>query len=134
MSTELSFLVELLLNHKLTKPTKDLIASRIKEVESSLSTPMIRASPRVVAAEPAPLHQPTTINPIVAQQSPSTQALMMAHPELIPPMPKAATEEQSVAVIAQTPAAMQAMASRTAAITAAMKGKVDPATGGKRKF
>ncbi len=37
--TELSFLIELLLNHELKKETKDLIAGRIKEVEQNL-TPM----------------------------------------------------------------------------------------------
>ncbi len=31
--SELSFLIELLLNHELQKETKDLIAARIKEVE-----------------------------------------------------------------------------------------------------
>lgn len=31
--SELDFLLELLLNHKLTKPTKDLLQARIKEVQ-----------------------------------------------------------------------------------------------------
>jgi len=34
--TELTFLIELLLNHDLPKATKDLVATRIKEVEEKL--------------------------------------------------------------------------------------------------
>lgn len=42
--TELSFLIELLLNHELKKETKDLIAGRIKEVEANLIPMHLRPS------------------------------------------------------------------------------------------
>lgn len=35
--TELSFLIDLLLNQKLSKPVKDLIANRIREIESKVA-------------------------------------------------------------------------------------------------
>lgn len=81
--TELSFLLELLLNHRLTKPTKDLLQARIKEVESNLNS------------NPIPLQVnkiPTTIQPIKPNpnaQAPSTQAILDKEAGLTPqPLPK----------------------------------------------
>lgn len=49
--TELSFLIELLLNHELKKETKDLIAGRIKEVEANL-IPMRPSMPIITTQLP----------------------------------------------------------------------------------
>ncbi len=117
--TELSFLLDLLLEHKLPKAAKDAVRARIKFVEGC-----------VRIDQPRPVIAPAmAANPIVAQQAPSMQALMAKHPDLIP----AAAEPAPVAVIAQTPAAAAALASRQEAIAAAQAGKTN-ASGGKRKF
>ncbi len=115
--SELSFLIELLLNHRLQKETKDAIALRIKEVEAT-GTPS-----RPVANMPRPVLG-------VAAQSPSTQAILDRNPDLAavlaPPVP--------VEQVAQTPAAMAAMNSRNQAINESLSGKVDKVTGRPRKF
>ncbi len=111
MTTELTFLVDLLLNHKLQKSTKDLIAERLKEFASDPGP-----RPRAIQA---------SVPPELANQSPSTIAAMLRHAEPVEPQP--------VAVIAQTPAAVAALNSRQQAINEAMSGKAN-ASGGKRKF
>lgn len=130
MSTELSFLIELLLKHKLEADTKDLLAARIREVEATIYTP------RGYAQIPTPIQPSQLPN----AQSPSTQALLVKHgmasytlPE--PPItivPPQAVSPPVVSVIAQTPAAQAAIESRNAAMTG--KGKHDPNTGRPRKF
>jgi len=119
--TELTFLVELLLNHKLPKPTKDLVAQRIKEVEESF------------AARPAlPIQPKQAIPAHLANQAPSTLAALARHPDLMAQM--APPDPQPVAVIAQTPAAVAAMASREQAIASAMSGKPMKGETSPRKF
>ena len=71
--TELSFLIELLLNHDLPKATKDLIASRIKEVESNLVTYKLP-------------NQAQNVTPRLSQ-APSTLAAMARHDMESPPAP-----------------------------------------------
>lgn len=120
MISELSFLIELLLKHKLPPATKDLIAKRIADVEESyISSPRINpvVPSRVVIAGPT--------------QSPSTLAAMARHAET--PVPPVATGEPvvPVAVIAQTPATAEAMAARAAMM---MGGRTDPNTGRPKKF
>jgi hypothetical protein len=61
--TELQFLLDLLLNHKLTKDTKKLITERIGQVEQKYTQPT-----KPVAQIRSPL-----------AQSPSTQALLEKH-------------------------------------------------------
>lgn len=73
--TELSFLIELLLNHELKKETKDLIASRIKEVESNLVIAP-RGSNQWMA-------QPAQIVGAIVQ-APSTMAAIARHEGLAP--------------------------------------------------
>lgn len=107
--TELTFLVELLLNHKLPKATKDLVAQRIREVEEGL---ILRPSPPPRVA-PSPQ----------AAQAPSTQAILDRNPDLVQP-----------AAVGQTPAAVAALNSRQEAINASLNGKVDKAAGRPRKF
>lgn len=54
--TELSFLLELLLNHKLPKKTKDAVAERIKVVENGIipQPTAIRAAPLISSRMPPP--------------------------------------------------------------------------------
>lgn len=117
MTTELTFLIELLLNHKLPKITRDLVASRIRDVE-------VPPIPRISAP---PGDDRDNWRGIVApQQAASMQAIMARNPDLVPPPP--------VVNIAQTPATVAAMNSRQEAINASMNGKVDKASGRPRKF
>ena len=132
--TELTFLVELLLNHRLQKSTKDLIAARIGEVQEEFSrtAPELSRHQRPIVAQS---------NPAFANQAPSMQAIMARNPDLSGAIqvPDAyntitvATAPEPVAVIAQTPAAVAALNSRQQAINEAMSGKAN-ASGGKRKF
>lgn len=108
--TELTFLIELLLNHKVAKPTRDAIASRIKDVEALMLT--------------IPPAHPTRPMPSVGLQAPSMQAIIDRNPDIAQP----------VAVIAQTPGAVAAINSRNQAINESMAGKVDKVTGRPRKF
>src|ERR1700676_3462160 len=95
--TELQFLIDLLLNHKLSPGTKKLVAERIGTVEASFNKPT------------APQHfmTPFPSRPSPLAQSPSTQRILdemaMEQPVIIAPIPTA---------IAQTPAAAAALAQR----------------------
>ena len=88
MKSELSFLVSLLLEHKLTVATKKAVQARIVEVEQSMQqspSPRISNAPghsnTYVPAYP-PQSGPQT--QVTNQQSPSTLALMAKH-GLLPP-------------------------------------------------
>lgn len=119
--TELSFLIELLLNHDLKSETKKAVAARIKEVEATL-TPR----PMQVAQVPLP--------PALQKQPASTLALMAKHgdiPNIPPPvMPPVPVVEQ----IAQTPATAAAMNARNEAIQNAISGTVDKTKRSPRKW
>jgi hypothetical protein len=128
--TELSFLIDLLMNHKLPKVTKELIANRIKEVGSLLQVKEVYI--------PAGPHVGTL--PYKSTQAPSTLAAMARHgiPEgtiahMINP-PIKVEDVMPVEVIAQTPQTAQAMQSRQQAIAASIAGTVDKTTGRPRKF
>jgi hypothetical protein len=113
--TELSFLIDLLLNHKLPKPTREAVTARLRDVEAGYA-----------AAPPAPAR--LVAHAAFANQAPSMQAIMARNPDLVPPDP------QPVAVIAQTPAAVQAMNSRNQAIAQAISGKTVEGQTRPRKF
>lgn len=119
--TELGFLIDLLLNHKLPLSTKTAITTRLKAVEEELQSRPKQMSSMSINGIPTP------ISPIVAAQAPSMQAIMARNPDLIAP-------SAPVAVVAQTPAAMAAMASREQAISESMMGKTNKETGRPRKF
>lgn len=145
--TELSFLLELLLNHKLPQATKKAVTERVKEVEAGLSTTrmyipstsgidpsQISAHPRVTAHIP----------PHLVGQAPSTIAAMMRN-GFVPEPPSgmaqavqmsmpAPPEPQPVAVVAQTPAAAAAMNDRQNAIAQAISGKPEKGRTSPRKF
>lgn len=117
--TELGFLVELFLNHKLSKSTKEAIAARIKEVEENS-----RNSPNI--AIPAAPRQPANL----PAQAPSTLAAMAKHgiispdPSIpMPPIEEGQAPQQPVQV-AQTLATALAMQSRTQAIQDSINGKM----------
>ncbi len=105
--TELGFLIDLLLNHKLPKATRDLIASRIKEVEERFGY------------QPQPVQRTQSVPAGVPTQAASTMALMAKH-GIAPGMVENAVPAQLTpdipAEVAQTPAAIAALASRAAAI------------------
>jgi len=69
--SELSFLIELLLNHEFPKETKVLIAERIKEVEKTLTTRTPILATNQIQNVPPKL-----------QQAPSTIALMAKHGDI----------------------------------------------------
>ncbi len=125
--TELSFLLDLLLNHKLPKGTKEAIVNRVKEIESKHGQNV------GVWTQPAqPPRPPRTA------QSPSTQRILdeMAAEHSIPEIASgniAATLE-TPAVIAQTPAAAAALAARQEAIRIAVSGKEEKGRTSPRKF
>lgn len=108
MTSELSFLIDLLLKHKLPTATKALVADRIAEVEANIGKALnnrLDGSQRVMP------------NPLL--QAPSTQALLDKHAEL---------------AIAQSPAAIAALESRNKAIAESIAGTIDKANGRPRKF
>jgi hypothetical protein len=149
--TELSFLLELLLNHKLQKPTKDLIQTRIKEIEAQpvqsypqMAVPLAQAQyhnqvnqvnqaaqtkivdARGQAQSPSMARAIAEMEAAKAQQTDLTQPLPHGHVTPISPEAIAAAIPQApvapVAVIAQTPATAQALADRNAAIMAQVTG------------
>lgn len=116
--SELSFLLHLLLDHKLPIKTKALIKTRIGEIESRHD---VRA-------------QPTTRNlpPHLANQAPSMQAKIQAMEEekLNHPPPQALLAPTQ----ATTPAAALALQDRQKLINQAINGKEEQGRTSPRKF
>lgn len=142
MTTELSFLVELLLNHKLAKATKDLIAERIQKVEANFSMGHLNQQVNKVPSQA--MFAGSLINQTGVQQSASTMALMQKHANLAgmpiaefsgdKPLPMVMAEPVPVANVAQTPMTAMAMNDRHAAISAAISGKPEKGRTSPRKF
>jgi hypothetical protein len=150
--TELSFLVDLLLGHKLPKVTREAVAARIKEVETRL-TPQRIEIPMTSGITAAMVGSPVRPRKPANAQSPSTQAILaekftpdeiekMAGGEAIEPTPIPETQSalpppaQSVPV---TPAAAQALQQRQNAIMRAVNSgpfgaKPDEGRTSPRKF
>lgn len=101
MTTELSFLIELLLNHKLQKSTKDAVAARIKDVEANY--------------QPQRQTQPAALPANAGQQAPSTMALLAKHPDL--------AAAQPVVNVAQNAITAAALADRQNMINKAASSK-----------
>jgi len=126
--TELQYLIELLLNHKLQKNTKDSIQARIKEVEEAL-----RTQPPI---KPTPVHRP----PTASVQSPSTQAILDRNPDIGSIPVETSPQPSEPAVIHPTPAvvasaaAAQTIASRQTALAAATSGKPEKGRTSPRKW
>jgi hypothetical protein len=141
--TELTFLIDLLLNHKLSKVSRDAVAARIKDVESGLGA--LGPRPQQLSAAPTLVNIP----PHLVGQSPSTIAALMRQEQagaapvgvpvlqelnggpILPPPPAAPT---APAGIAQTPAAQAAMNARAATIGQAVSGKPDKGQTSPRKW
>lgn len=75
IESEIQFLLGLVLNHKLTAGCKKICLERIGHIEERLR------SPQAVTVQTLPLLQRGN------QQSPSTQALLDKHPDLLAPAP-----------------------------------------------
>ncbi len=129
--TELSFLIDLLLDHELQPMTKKAVADRIKVVEEGLTAVPYRATINT----PLGTIPGSGLPPHLAKQAPSTLALMAKHGDILavatPEMPPI---EQPVTQVAQTPAAQAAMNSRNAAISQSISGKIDKVTGRPKKW
>lgn len=108
--TELSFLLELLLEHELKKETQKLIRERIKEIEQP------RAQTRPVQTGQAPSMQRA-----VAEME-QDQAIRVNFAQM-PPQ-----------AIPQSPAVAQAMAHRQALVAQAISGKEEKGRTSPRKF
>lgn len=102
--TEIQWLVDIMLHHKLPEAVKEKFISRIGEVEANYSKPVVRPIP-------PPMHA----------QTPSTQKILdeMA---------------QDTIQVAQTPAVAAALQSRQEAIKQAASGKPEPGRTSPRKF
>jgi lambda repressor-like predicted transcriptional regulator len=114
MLSELSYLLHLLMDYKLSKPVQDDIRTRIKEIEAKPAVPVMMGRSLNVPAN-------------MAGQSPSTIANMLKDPA---PQSAALPQEAIVA----SPAAAQAMQARAHAIQAAMSTKPEPGRTSPRKF
>ena len=115
--SELSFLLELLLEHELQKDTQKLIRERIKEIE---------AKPQ----SPAPMGYN---RPMIAGQAPSMQRAV-ADLEEDKAIQANFAQAQNPAQIAQSPAVAQAMAHRAALIAQATSGVEEKGRRSPRKF
>lgn len=114
MKSELSFLLELVLDDQIPRPVKTRLVARIRDVEKNYC-----ATPQVVSRG----IKAQISSPIVASQSPSMQKLMADNPDLIP--------KSSVPVTAQ---AAGALAQRQALINNALKEKPEAGRTSPRKF
>ena len=125
--TELSFLIDLLVNHKLSKEVKGLVVARIKEIETR--APHIPTAQPRTAAPPLPAH--------LQGQAPSTIANLLKEPgaSIVPQVSPVAVEPViNPEQIAVTPAAAQALAARQALLNSAISGKPEPGRTSPRKF
>ena len=114
MDTELTFLLTLLLEHKLTQPTKKLITERIKVVEAQYNAQPQQPVKRIAPSGPV--------------QSPSTQAMLDRDGPITTPQ-----------IVAQTPETAQALVKRQQVIQAAANAdpfgsKPEPGRTSPRKF
>lgn len=125
--TELSFLLDLLLTHKLSPATKKVIVDRIKCVEANLARPV---------------HQPPTlVSPMKSvaanAQAASTLAILEKHnldPANPAEQPLHPLTIPAVPIVAQTPAAVAALNARQQAINIAASGREEKGRTSPRKF
>lgn len=136
--TELTFLLDLLLNHKLPQATKKAVTERVREVEVLLQMTSVTIN-RIPSMAPS-IASITSGNlpPHLANQAPSTIAAMLRN-GLANEAPTIGIVAQQpsvepVQVIAQTPAAAAAMNARQEAINSAMSGKPEKGRTSPRKF
>ena len=146
--TELSFLVDLLLNHKLAKATREAVAARIKEVETRMASQQQMPAPaqvrntfevRGIQAPAVPAHlqgqSASTIAAMMRQEAngtPVAPLVPMPEPIVDPATPPMAAVP--VTIIAQTPATAAALADRQNAIAQQISGKPEKGRTSPRKF
>ena len=116
MKTELSWLIDLLLNQKLSTNVKKLVGWRIAEVEAHLSSSITVTHTSGYVAPFKQVNNPTA-------QCASTQAILDSDPNI-----------QPVVQIAQTAKAMQALEDRAEMIRQATSGKEEKGRTSPRKF
>lgn len=116
MKSELSFLLELILDEETTKIMKAKLVKRVQEVEKNYTTQPQQNIPRGTRAA-------VSSNPVVAAQSPSMQRLMAENPDLVPKPAQPVTS-----------AAAQALAQRQASIGISISGKEEKGRTSPRKF
>jgi len=129
MISELSFLISLLLEHRLLPSVKKVIAERIKEVEAKTATPGPRISnwPIINTTVSVPPDPKTA-------QAPSTQRILDEMAASAPVAPPADPAPQPVVT---SPVVAQALSSRAQLLRGATSKKgpiVDEETGRPRKF
>jgi hypothetical protein len=126
--TELSFLIDLLLNQKLNKTVKSLIADRIRFIEKPTNSSSTQAfvSQSAGNASGLPAH--------LLGQAPSTIANFMKEQSHAPVAAQAPVLSSEPAGAIISPLATQALASREQAIAAALSGKPEPGRKSPRKF
>ena len=89
MKSELSFLLELILDEATPQPIKTKLVRRVQEVEKNYTAGPQQIVPRGITKSQAP---------IVAAQSPSMQRMMADNPDLIPKAPVPVTAEAAKAL------------------------------------
>ena len=122
-ATELTFLLDLLLNEKLSKSVKEKITDRIRLVELQMQRPVVMPAPQAVPAFPQPFPQPY-VGPSAASPG------IHAH---LPPPPQMGS---APGVPAGNSVINQALHSRNNAIARGSNplDKPDPGRTGPRKF
>lgn len=118
--SELSFLIQLLLNDDVPVKVKLLLADRIKEVEANLTVRPVAPQP---AARPAP-----------QMQAASTLAALERHGMIDMAVGSAGALPVPIEQIAQTPAAAAALAQRNAIMQGAASGKPQAGATSPHKF
>ncbi len=114
MKSELSFLLELILDDQVPAPMKAKLVRRVQDVEKNYTSPPQQTRQTVPRGT-------VSNNPNVANQSPSMQRLMEQNPDLIPKPP-----------VPDNAAAAAALQARQAIINGA--GKDDKTRTSPRKF
>lgn len=135
MTSELGFLIDLLLQQKLDKNLRELVGNRIKVVEKHLSDINVIAT----SGSKMGLVVPSTVTafPGIGQQAPSTLAALARHPDLVAQMQHSTKPEPPpvpVEAIAQNQATAEAMSSRQRAVSAAISGAPEKGRTSPRKF
>ena len=113
MKSELSFLLELILDEQTPQLIKTKLVKRVQEVEKNYSSLPQQTVPRGTKA---------TL-PVLSVQAPSMQRVMQDNPDLIPKPP-----------VAVTASAASALAHRQALINGAVNGDNDKDRKSARKF
>lgn len=135
MKTELSFLLELLLDHKLPKPTQKAVKDRIDFIQTAPAT-VLHGPQGAVPVMPATVRTfsvaqpPANYNPRSAGQPESMRKIMEQNPDLLPKSPASALEPiaspantaPEVQGINVSPVALQAMQDRQRMLNEAIAG------------